>query len=103
MNKADLHKIIQEEVQDYLIQESIVNWMLDKAGDFAKSAIKHKADYQYAGLMKDPSFRSLHKQFGMSEKEFVNKAENLIKRDPKKFADLLAYDVKKSRYGKFFQ
>ena len=86
-----------------MIQESIVNWLLDKAGDFAKSALKHKADYQYAALAKDPKFRSLHKQFGMSEKEFVKKAENLIMRDPKKFADILAYDVKKSRYGKFFE
>ena len=38
----------------------------------------------------------------MSEKEFTKKATDLIKQDPQKFADLLAYDVSKSRYKKFF-
>jgi hypothetical protein len=102
MKKSELHKIIREEIQNHLIEEGIVNWMLDKAATFVKNHFNHVADYQYARLIASPDFRSLHKKFNMSEKDFLAKATSLIKQNPKKFADILAYDASKSRYAKFF-
>ena len=76
--------------------------MLDKAETFAKSHFNHVADYQYARILNSPDFKALSKRFNMSEKDFTKKASQMIKNDPKKFADLLAYDASKSRYKKFF-
>ena len=103
MKRSDLHKIIQEEVQDYLIEEGIVNWMLDKAERFVKSHFNHVADYQYARIINTPEFRSLSKNFNMNEKDFMKKATDLIKRDPKKFQDILAYDAHNSKYKQYFK
>ena len=102
MKKSDIHKIIRDEIQNHRIEEGIMSWMLDKAETFVKSHFNHVADYQYARIINSPDFRALSKKFNMSEKEFTKKATDLIKQDPQKFADLLAYDVSKSRYKKFF-
>ena len=102
MKKSDIHKIIRDEIQNHRIEEGIMGWMLDKAETFVKSHFNHVADYQYARIINSPDFRALSKKFNMSEKEFTKKATDLIKQDPQKFADLLAYDVSKSRYKKFF-
>ena len=102
MKKSDIHKIIRDEIQNHRIEEGIMSWMLDKAETFVKSHFNHVADYQYARIINSPDFRALSKKFNMSEKEFTKKATDLIKQDPQKFADLLAYDVTKSRYKKFF-
>jgi len=39
----------------------------------------------------------------MSEKDFMAKATSLIKSDPKKFEDLLVYDVRKGNFSKYFK
>ena len=102
MKKEDLHSIIQEEIKNHMIEEGIMSWLLDKAENFAKSAIKHKTDYQYARIYNDPGFKKLSKKFNMGEDEFVKKAKQMIKSNPKKFEDLLAYDVSKSPNKKLF-
>lgn len=102
MKKSDLHKIIREEIQNHMIEEGIVNWLVDKAERFVVNALNHKADYQYARILSNPDFKALHKKYGMSQKDFLAKAKSLMAKNPKKFADLLMYDVKKSRYSKFF-
>ena len=103
MKKSDIHKIIRDEIQNHRIEEGIMSWMLDKAETFAKSHFNHVADYQYARIINSPDFRSLAKDFKMSEKEFMQKATKMIKNDPKKFQDILAYDASKSKYKKFFK
>jgi hypothetical protein len=103
MKKSELHKIIREEIQNHLIEEGIVNWMLDKVATFTKNHFNHVADYQYARLLSSPDFRSLHKKFNMSEKDFLTKATSLVKQNPQKFADILAYDVRKGSFGKYFK
>ncbi len=103
MKKSDLHRIIREEIQDHLIEEGIVNWLIDKAETFVVNALNHKADYQYARLMNSPDFRALHKKFGMREDEFLRKAKEMVKRDPDKFAKLLAFDASKSKWAKFIK
>jgi len=103
MNKAQLRDIIREEIQDHLIEESITSWLLDKAQNFVKGHFNHVADYKYAAIMKSPDFQALHKKFGMNQKDFMTKAAALIKKDPKKFTDLLAFDAKKSKWAKFIR
>lgn len=103
MKKSDIHKIIKEELQNHMIKEGIVNWMLDKVENFGTNLLKSKTQYSIARVTQDPEFRKLSKRFGMKEDEFVKKAENLIKQDPKKFADILAYDVRKGSFSKYFK
>ncbi len=103
MKKSDIQNIIREEFQNHLIEESVVNWMLDKVEDFVKSGIKSKTEYTLARIYKDPKFRNLSKKFNMSEKDFMAKATSLIKSDPKKFEDLLVYDVRKGNFSKYFK
>lgn len=100
--KHIIQTMIREELQNHMIEESIVNWLLDKTSDFVKGHFNNVADYQYVRLMSSPDFRALHKKFNMGEKEFMNRATKLVKQNPKKFADLLAYDASKSKYKKFF-
>ncbi len=101
--REKLRKIIQQEYHNYRIEEGIVNWMIDKVGQFGTNLLKSKTEYTLARIYKDPEFRKLSKQFGMKEDEFVQRATKLIKQDPKKFADILAYDVRKGAFGKYFK
>jgi len=102
ITKEVLNQIIQEEYKNQIMEEGIVNWLLDKATNFVKGHFNHVADYQYARLLKSPEFKSLHKRFGMSEKDFMSKATKIVKENPKRFEQILAYDASKSRYSKFF-
>jgi hypothetical protein len=102
MTKKELHSLIREIHQEVLMERSIMGWLIDKAETIAKGVINKRTEYQYARILNDPDFRKLSQKFGMSEKEFTEKAAAMIKKDPEKFANLLAYDIKKSRYGKFF-
>ena len=103
MKKSDIHKIIHDEIQNYRIEEGITSWLLDKAETFAKNHFKHAAEYEYARIINSPDFKALSKNFNMSEKEFTKKATELIKQDPKKFTDILAYDVRKGALSKYFK
>lgn len=101
MKKSDIHKIIREEIQNHLIEEGIVNWMVDKVANGFKWHANKKADYQYDALLNSKEFRSLASKYKMSEKDWDKKARQLISRDPKKFADMLAYDVRASKGRKY--
>ncbi len=103
MEKDKFRKLIREEIKNYLIEEGMINWMIDKIEQFGTNLLKSKTQYTLARIYKDPEFRKLSKQFNMSEDEFVKKAEDLIKKDPNKFADILAYDVRKDPLNKYFK
>jgi hypothetical protein len=100
--RQEVRRLAKKKIAEGMLEESLVNWMLDKVSNFAKGHFNHVKDYQYARLMSDPKFKELHKKFNMGEKEFMAKASALVKKDPKKFMDMLAYDASKSRYAKFF-
>ena len=97
MKKSDIHKMIREEVQDHLIEESITGWLIDKVANGFKWYANKKADYQYDALLKSKDFRSMASKYKMSEKDWDTKARKMISQDPKKFADILAYDYKSSK------
>lgn len=97
MTKAELHKIIHEEIQNHIIEEGITSWMIDKVANGFKWATNKQADYQYDALLKSKDFRSLASHYKMSERDWENKARELISRDPKKFANILAYDYSTSK------
>ena len=97
MKKSDIHKIIQEEIHEHMIEESITGWLIDKVANGFKWYANKKADYQYDALLGDKNFRSLASKYKMSEKDWDTKARKMISQDPKKFADILAYDYKSSK------
>ena len=101
MKRSQLQKIIQEEIHEHMIEESITDWLVDKVSSGFKWYINKKADYQYDALLSDKSFKSLAKKYGMSEGDWDKKARQLISKDPKKFASMLAYDVSKSNLRKY--
>jgi hypothetical protein len=101
MKKADIHKIIREELLNHRLEEGIINWMLDKAENFVKRGIDSKTEFTLARMYNDPKFRALSRNYSMSEREFVNRAKDMIRKDPKKFEAILAYDAGKSDLRKF--
>jgi hypothetical protein len=103
MKKSDIHKIIQEEIHEHMIEESITGWLIDKVANGFKWYANKKADYQYSALLGSKDFKSLASKFKMSEKDWDAKARQMISKDPKKFADILAYDVRKGSFGKYFK
>lgn len=102
--KEMLQKIIKEEYNDYLLEAGITGWLIDKVADGFKWYANKKADYQYDALLNSKDFRSLAKSYGYNDEEaFIKRAKQLIAKDPKKFADLLVYDVRKGAFGKYFK
>lgn len=97
MKKSEIHKIIREEIQNHIIEEGITSWLIDKVANGFKWYANKKADYQYDALLGSKEFRSLASKYNMSEKDWDKKARELISRDPKKFAGILAYDYSKSK------
>lgn len=102
MTKEEFRKIIREEYQNHRIEEGIVSWMIDKVDQFGTNLLNSKTNFTLARIYKDPEFLKLSKSFGMSEKEFVKRAADMIKKDPKRFANILAYDVRKGNFSKYF-
>jgi len=100
--RQEIRKLAKKKLAEGMLEETVVNWMLDKVSNFVKGHFNSVKDYQYARLMSDPKFKGLHKRFGMSEKDFMSKATTLIKKDPKAFIDILAYDVRKGSFAKYF-
>lgn len=102
MRRSDLHQIIKEEY-DNLMLEGIVSWMVDKVANAAKWYVDKKAHYNYEALMSSKEFKSLAKNYGMDEDKFVAKAKQLVKDNPKRFIELLDFDISKSKYRKFMK
>ena len=94
--REQLRAIVKEELNDHMIAEGIASWLIDKVADGFKWYANKRADYQYAALLQSKEFRAMAPRFNMSEKDFMRKAAELIKRDPKKFAAILAFDVRTS-------
>jgi hypothetical protein len=81
-----------------------INYLLDVAGNFIKNHFQNVHDIQVNRVINSKEFKSLHKNFGMNEKEFVEKSSKMIhsKGGVEKFNKILEYDVRKSRYSKYF-
>lgn len=97
ITREQLRQIIREEYQDHLIEEGITSWLIDKVASGFKWYANKKADYQYDALLGSKEFRSLASKYKMSEKDWDKKARDMISKDPKKFAGILAYDYSKSK------
>ena len=81
-----------------------INFLLDFAGNFIKKHFQHVHDIQINRVINSKEFLSLHKKFGMNETEFMEKSTKMIhsKGGVEKFNKILDYDVRKSRYSKYF-
>ena len=101
--RQEVRRLAKKKLAEGMLEETVVNWMLDKVSSFVKGHFNNVKDYQYARLVSDPKFRSLHKKYGMSEKEFMATATSMLKRNPDELFKALAYDVRKGAFGKYFK
>ncbi len=103
MKPSEFRKLIREEFKDHRLEESVSGWLIDKVANGFKWYTNKKADYQYDALLNSKDFRSMASRFGYRDEEaFVQKAKELIKKNPQKFAEILAYDVRKGKFSKYF-
>jgi hypothetical protein len=84
------------------ISEEISDLIFKKVGDIASSTIQERESIINSRVYDDPSFRALAKKYNMSEEEFVSKVKAYIKDDPNRYTKLLKYDVKNTRWSRFF-
>lgn len=104
ITKEEFRKIIQEEYKNYIMMEGITSWLVNKVADGFKFYANKRAEYQYDALLNDKDFKSLASKYGYkSEEEWTKKAKELISKDPQKFRDALAYDVRKGSFGHYFK
>ncbi len=104
MTKEEFKQLVREEVQNHLIEEGMMSWLIDKVAAGFKAYANKKADYEYDALVNSKDFKSMASRFGYKDEEaFSKKAKELIQKDPQKFADALAYDVRKGAFGKYFK
>lgn len=106
ISKYNIEKTAVHPLKDIEIPESKgpINFLLDFAGNFIKKHFQNVHDIQINRVINSKEFRSLHKKFGMNETEFMEKSSKMIhsKGGVEKFNEYLDYDVRKSRYSKFF-
>jgi hypothetical protein len=103
MKPSEFRKLVREELKDHRLEEGISGWLIDKVANGFKWYANKKADYQYDALLSSKDFRSMASRFGYKDEEaFVKKAKELIKKNPQKFAEILAYDVRKGKFSKYF-
>jgi hypothetical protein len=100
--RKEIRKVIQKAMKESsdLTEGGLTGWVIDKVSNGLKWAVNKKADYQYDALLQSKDFRSLASKYKMSEKDWDKKARDMIRKDPKKFAGILAYDYSNSKLHK---
>ena len=104
--REEVSKIVQKVFEDtpHLNEGGFTGWVIDKIANGLKWAVNKNADYQYDGLLNSKDFRGLASKYGYSsESDFIKRAKELIRQDPKKFTKILAYDYKTQSYGKKYK
>ena len=101
IEKSSVHTLNDNENAE---SKGPINFLLDLAGNFIKKHFQNVHDIQINRVINSKEFRSLHKKFGMNEKEFMEKSSKMIKSKGgvEKFNKILDYDVRNSRYSRFF-
>lgn len=103
--EKELKGIVAEVVEEnpHLNEAGVTGWVIDKVANGLKWATNRKKDYQYDALLKSKQFRSLAKNYNMSEKDWDKAARKLIKKDPKRLAKILAYDLRNRKASVLFK
>lgn len=101
--EEELRKAIRElakKAPQNLDEAGLTGWIIDKISNGLKWATNKQADYQYDALLNSKDFRSLASKYGYkSESDFIKRAKELLNKDPKQFAKILAYDFKRDSYS----
>lgn len=88
-----LHRIIQEEHQNILmeerIKEGIVNWAGGVADNILYSVLNNYKSIRQTDIFKDPKIRALAKDLKISQKDLEARVTSLVGRD-KSFLRALA-------------
>ena len=100
--RQEIRKVIQKAMKESsdLTEGGLTGWVIDKVANGLKWAVNRKADYQYDALLGSKDFKSLASKYKMSQKDWDTKARDMIRKDPKKFAGILAYDYSSSKLHK---
>ena len=103
--EEELKIIVAEVVKEnpHLNEAGITGWVIDKVANGLKWATNRKADYQYDALLKSKQFKSLAKDYNMNDEDWDKAARELIKKDPKRLAKILAYDLRNRKASTLFK
>ena len=103
--EEELKIIVAEVVKEnpHLNEAGITGWVIDKVANGLKWATNRKADYQYDALLKSKQFKSLAKDYNMNDEDWDTAARELIKKDPKRLAKILAYDLRNRKASTLFK
>ena len=102
--RQEIRKVIKRKMMEspQLDEASLTGWVIDKVANGLKWAVNRKADYQYDALLKSKDFKSLAGHYNMSEKDWDKAARNMVKKDPQRFAKILAYDLRNRKASRLF-
>ena len=103
--EEELKIIVAEVVKEnpHLNEAGITGWVIDKVANGIKWATNRKADYQYDALLKSKQYKSLAKDYNMNDEDWDKAARELIKKDPKRLAKILAYDLRNRKASTLFK
>ena len=102
--RQEIRKAIKRAMQESqdLTEAGLTGWVIDKISNGLKWAVNKHADYQYDALLRSKDFRSLASHYKMSEKDWDKAARNMMRRDPKRLAQILAYDLRNRKASVLF-
>lgn len=94
MKRAELRKIIKEQIQEVELEEGILDFVFNIASNVAGALIDKHRDFLLKNLQDDPEIRAMQRDVGLSRdrmvqsftkrynsnKSFKNKVDTLIKK-----------------------
>lgn len=83
MKKSDIHKIIQEEMHEHMIEEDILGWMSGIGKQVAYDILDRRAKGLNNALKYDPKLLRLAKDLKMTSRDLEDRISSLVDKDPK--------------------
>lgn len=102
--RKEIRRVIQKAMKESsdLTEGGLTGWVIDKISNGLKWTVNKHADYQYDALVKSKDFMSLAKNYNMSDRDWDKAARSMLRKDPKRFAKILAYDLRDRRASSLF-
>ena len=83
MKKSDIHKIIQEEIREHMLDEDILGWMSGIGKQVEYDILDRRAKGLNNALKYDPKLLRLAKDLKMTSRDLENRISSLVDKDPK--------------------
>jgi len=81
MKKSDIHKIIQEEIREHMLDEDILGWMSGIGKQVAYDILDRRAKGLNNALKYDPKLLRLAKDLKMTSRDLEDRISSLASRD----------------------